>query len=161
MTGAGRQKLFLAAAAWTLIIGGCGGGGNDTPPIGNPPLLSVGPDTCIAGSAGGFPCSGISLRKRVSLSAMGGTGGNDIWGWFDTQTGNEYALMGMREGIAFVDISAPSSPIFLGTLPTQTDLSPPYGEHPPVAAVASPSRIRVELPAPSNYPTLAPSVRAF
>ena len=56
----------------------------------------------------------------MSIEAIEGTGGNDIWGWFDTQTGNEYALMGMTEGTAFVDLTNPEDPVFLGLLPTQT-----------------------------------------
>jgi len=55
---------------------------------------------------------------------MDGIGGNDIWGWFDTLTGNEYALMGMENGTAFVDVTNPESPIFLGRLPTETFNSP-------------------------------------
>jgi choice-of-anchor B domain-containing protein len=51
---------------------------------------------------------------------MGGTEGNDIWGWVDAQTGNEYALMGLSNGTAFVDVSDPEAPVFLGRLPTQT-----------------------------------------
>ena len=56
----------------------------------------------------------------MSIEAMEGTEGSDIWGWFDAQTGNEYALMGMRNGTAFVDITNPEDPVFLGRLPTQT-----------------------------------------
>ncbi|MEE8538278.1 MAG: hypothetical protein V3S54_00575, partial [Woeseiaceae bacterium] len=108
-------KLF-AIAAWAMIINGCGGGGPPT----SPPPLSTGPATCAAGSAGDFSCAGISLRKRVSLESMGGTAGNDIWGWIDAQSGNEYALMGMTNGTAFVDVTNPEDPIFLGRLPTQT-----------------------------------------
>jgi len=108
-------RLF-ALAAWAMIINGCGGGGSSVPP----PPLSTGPATCTGGSAGDFSCAGISLRKRVSLEAMDGTRGNDIWGWFDAQSGNEYALMGMTNGTAFVDITNPEDPIFLGRLPTQT-----------------------------------------
>ena len=55
---------------------------------------------------------------------MDGIGGNDIWGWFDTLTGNEYALMGMENGTAFVDVTNPESPVFLGRLPTETSNSP-------------------------------------
>ncbi|MCH7833581.1 MAG: choice-of-anchor B family protein, partial [Proteobacteria bacterium] len=82
--------------------------------------LSTGPAACNGGSAGDFPCSGISLKKQVSLETMGGTLGNDIWGWSDALTGNEYALMGMTNGTAFVDITIPEVPVFLGRLPTQT-----------------------------------------
>ncbi len=105
----------IALAAWAMIINGCGGGGSSPPPP-----LSIGSEVCTGGSAGDFSCSGISLRKRVSLATMDGTAGNDIWGWFDAQSGNEYALMGMTNGIAFVDITDPEDPIFLGRLPTQT-----------------------------------------
>ena len=77
-------------------------------------------EMCTNGTAGGYPCSGISLDSQVSLSAMGGTTGNDIWGWVDTQTTKEYALVGMTNGVAFVDISTPTDPVFLGNLPTQT-----------------------------------------
>jgi choice-of-anchor B domain-containing protein len=51
---------------------------------------------------------------------MDGTTGNDIWGWFDALSGNEYALVGMTNGTAFVEITDPENPVFLGRLPTQT-----------------------------------------
>jgi choice-of-anchor B domain-containing protein len=119
------QLAFTVLLALTLIS--CGGGGDGgftepptTPPPDPPPSLGVGPATCISGNAGDFACSGISLRKRVSLEDMGGTQGNDLWGWFDAQTGKEYALMGLTNGTAFVDISNPELPFFLGQLPTET-----------------------------------------
>ncbi len=85
--------------------------------------MTTGPEACAAGFAGDFSCSGVNLRKRVSLATMQGTGGNDIWGWFDAQTGNEYALMGMTDGTAFVDVTDPENPVFLGKLPTETGSS--------------------------------------
>lgn len=88
-----------------------------------PMPLSVGPSACIGGAAGDFACSAISLRKRVSLSTMGGSSGNDVWGWVDPGTGNEYALVGMNTGTAFVDVTDPESPVFLGRLPTETNAS--------------------------------------
>ncbi|MCH9003880.1 MAG: choice-of-anchor B family protein [Proteobacteria bacterium] len=100
-------KLFAMAAS-AMIIVSCGGGG------------PASPELCTNGSAGGFSCSGISLNAQVSLRTMGGTTGSDIWGWRDTQSGNEYALMGMTTGTAFVDVTAPLNPVFLGRLPTQT-----------------------------------------
>ena len=51
---------------------------------------------------------------------MQGSQGNDVWGWADALTGREYALMGMANGTAFVDVSEPDSPEFLGILPTET-----------------------------------------
>ena len=51
---------------------------------------------------------------------MDGIEGNDIWAWHDQSTGKEYALVGMTNGTAFVDITDPDDPVFLGRLPTQT-----------------------------------------
>ncbi len=102
---------------------GSGSGSGVFGPTAGPSLsLTTGPDLCIGGSAGEFPCSGISLDKRVALNAMegGGSNYNDLWGWFDVLSGKEYALLGMRNGTAFVDISNPRDPIFRGRLPTQT-----------------------------------------
>jgi choice-of-anchor B domain-containing protein len=42
---------------------------------------------------------------------------NDIWGWTDSDTGHEYAVVGKFEGTAFVDITNPYDPVYLGTLP--------------------------------------------
>ena len=114
-------KFCLAILTWIVIGCGCGGGGGGggassvtASPDPLPPPLGTGPATCINGDADGFSCSGISLRKRVSLETMGGTAGNDIWGWFDAQSGKEYALAGMSNGTAFVDVSSPEEPVFLG-----------------------------------------------
>ena len=118
-----RRARTIAAVGLTFILAGCGSGGDDS--ILSAPLVSTGPKICSGGSAGDFPCSGISLRKRVSLATMGGGAGNDIWGWVDTQSANEYALMGMTTGTAFVDITDPENPIFLGRLPSETSGSGP------------------------------------
>ena len=108
-----------------LSLTSCGGSGSagDGPEPAPPPDMSTGPASCTAGSAGGFACSGVSLRTRVPLAAMGGTTGNDIWGWVDDSTGREYALMGMTNGTAFVDVTNPERPVLLGRLPTQTRAS--------------------------------------
>ena len=121
MKAISRFSCVLTVAAFFSACGG-GGNGNKTAPDPEPPApgLGTGPETCVDGRAGDFPCSGISLRKHVSLEAMGGTVGNDIWGWFDAASDKEYALMGMANGTAFVDISDPEHPIYLGILPTQT-----------------------------------------
>jgi choice-of-anchor B domain-containing protein len=98
-----------------LFAAGCGGSNSS-----NPSAPSTEPGTCIGGMASGFSCSGMSLRKRVPNDAMGGGDGNDIWGWVDAQTGNEYALMGLTNGTAFVDVTDPQNPVFLGHLATNT-----------------------------------------
>lgn len=81
---------------------------------------------CINGLANGHPCNGYDLMSQIPIDELGGAGaeGNDSWGWTDPQTGNEYALVGTSTNAAFVDITDPSNPILLGTLPTATSNSP-------------------------------------
>ncbi|MEM1043332.1 MAG: choice-of-anchor B family protein [Bacteroidota bacterium] len=72
------------------------------------------------GMAGDYPCSNVTLLSHVGLETMNAQAGNDVWGWTDSVTGKEYALMGLSDGTAFVDISDPTTPVYLGKLPTHT-----------------------------------------
>ncbi|MEE9302258.1 MAG: choice-of-anchor B family protein [Thiotrichaceae bacterium] len=98
------------------FLASCTGGSSSTllPETGSEPTA------CIDGQAAGFPCKAITLEKRVTLSTLGATAGNDIWGWTDSTNGVEYALMGLNNGTAFVRIDNPQNPVIVGTLPTQT-----------------------------------------
>lgn len=75
---------------------------------------------CTNGFAGQYPCNGYNLLAHISSTEMGASGGNDSWGWTDPQDGKEYAIVGLRNGTAFIDISAPTEPVYLGKLPTAT-----------------------------------------
>ena len=74
--------------------------------------------TCTDGSAADYPCRNVDLLSFLPLGDIGGGKGNDIWGWTDPETGSEYAIMGRTTGTAFVDISVPTQPVYLGNLPT-------------------------------------------
>jgi choice-of-anchor B domain-containing protein len=75
---------------------------------------------CTNGMAGPYPCNDIDLTAFLPHADIGGGTGNDIWGWTDPLTGREYALVGRSSGTAFVDISTPAQPVYLGNLPTKT-----------------------------------------
>ena len=77
---------------------------------------------CENGFANGHPCNGVDLMSLISVEELGGDGaeGNDSWGWTDPETGKEYALVGTTTSAAFVDISDPTQPIYLGRIPTET-----------------------------------------
>jgi len=75
---------------------------------------------CSGGTVGPFPCQAVTLLSYLPIAALGGTVGidlNDVWGWTDQSTGREYALVGRRDGIAFVDVTNGTDPRFLGFLP--------------------------------------------
>ena len=79
---------------------------------------------CDNGMAGIYPCQGYDLLAKISLETFGSEAANDNWGWVDHESGKEYVLSGLDDGTAFIDLSDPKNPIFLGKLPTATTVSP-------------------------------------
>ena len=78
---------------------------------------------CEGGFAGIYPCNGYDLQSHFSLGDLGASEGNDSWGWTDPMDGKEYALVGLDNGTAFIDISDPVNAVYLGKLPTHTSPS--------------------------------------
>ncbi len=85
-----------------------------------PPLTPL--FECEGGMAGPYPCNDYDLMAHVPVSVlantMGTPEGSDIWGWTDTSTGKEYAIVATTNSTAFVDVTNPTNPIFLGRLDT-------------------------------------------
>eukprot|EP00547_Thalassionema_nitzschioides_P016527 CAMPEP_0194241758 /NCGR_PEP_ID=MMETSP0158-20130606/7511_1 /TAXON_ID=33649 /ORGANISM="Thalassionema nitzschioides, Strain L26-B" /LENGTH=628 /DNA_ID=CAMNT_0038976709 /DNA_START=108 /DNA_END=1991 /DNA_ORIENTATION=+ len=80
--------------------------------------------TCSNGQAGGYSCNAVDLLSLVTLQELNGaSAANDIWGWTDAGSGREFAIIGLREGTGFVEISDPYNPVYLGFLPTATSNS--------------------------------------
>ena len=83
------------------------------------PLAPEHQQLCVGGMAGSYPCQNVDLLEFLPLSGMGGApGANDIWGWTAQPSGREFALVGLRTGTAFVEITNPQSAVYLGTLPS-------------------------------------------
>ncbi|MBC6997465.1 choice-of-anchor B family protein [Cytophaga sp. FL35] len=78
---------------------------------------------CENGMAGIYPCNGYDLLGKVSMEVFDASFGNDVWGWTDSETGKEYAIMGLDNGTAFVDVSDADNLLYLGKLPTATESS--------------------------------------
>lgn len=76
----------------------------------------------IEGITTSYPCDDYDLMSRVPISVLATTlgteEGSDIWGWTDPLDGKEYAIVGTTNSTAFVDISDPVNPIFLGRIET-------------------------------------------
>ena len=79
---------------------------------------------CTDGQAGGFACDRVDLAANLPVGSFTTDGSpapfanSDIWGWTDPDTGREYALVASSNGTSFVDVTAPTAPVFLGKLPT-------------------------------------------
>ncbi len=83
--------------------------------------------TCEAGKAQVFSCTEVDLVAFMPLGALGSKRGimlNDIWGWTDPASGREFALVGRLDGTAFVELTDPANPVYLGELPLHEGARP-------------------------------------
>lgn len=71
---------------------------------------------------GSFPNSGLVLKSRLNLTQLAAPGADvntnlsSAWGWTDSTTGNEYALMARTSDLAIVDITTPTAPVLIGNV---------------------------------------------
>jgi choice-of-anchor B domain-containing protein len=79
--------------------------------------------SCSNGKAAGYPCSNVDLLAHLPLSTFSSSEANDVWGWTHAGTGREFAIICLRDGTGFVEITDPVNPIYLGKLPTHTSSS--------------------------------------
>lgn len=66
----------------------------------------------------GFDNQGVTLLSQVPLNQFAGTQnlGNDCWG-YTSPSGREYAIMGLERGFGFVEITTPTNPVIVSTIP--------------------------------------------
>ncbi|MEO2104964.1 MAG: choice-of-anchor B family protein, partial [Actinomycetota bacterium] len=96
------------------------------------PTETVSDIPCVNGMAGEFACDGIDLVSFMPSSAFGGavgdaiasadvvgliSGNSDVWGWTDPETGDEIAIIGHTQGTAFIRVTDPANPVYLGSVP--------------------------------------------
>jgi len=84
------------------------------------PAITGAEARCETGSVGQFACQEVDLLSFLPLRDVGGNRGvmaNDIWGWADSASGREFALMGRTDGTSFIEVTDPARPVYLGTLP--------------------------------------------
>lgn len=78
---------------------------------------------CTEGAVESFDCNDIELLAYIPISLLTapesarGIRANDNWGWTDSETGREYALVGRNDGTSFIDITDPTNPMLIGDLP--------------------------------------------
>ena len=92
-------------------------------PDDGPEAVTDGEVCCDEGAAAGFACDGVDLLAFLPTSAIGGEPWervSDVWGWTDTETGREYALVGRSGGGAIVDVTDPATPRYVGVVPANS-----------------------------------------
>lgn len=80
--------------------------------------------SCVNNMAGAFECKNIDLLSHLALSDFSSSpsAANDIWGHVDLNDGSEYAIIGVSNGVAVVNVTDPSNPVEVGTISGKTDI---------------------------------------
>ncbi len=89
--------------------------------LGTLPLVSPAPQDSrgdFSGFAGpkGAPRAGwdsvnVEFKSQIDLATFNAGNGNDIWGYV-SPSGREYALVGLSNKVAFVEVTDPSNPVY-------------------------------------------------
>jgi choice-of-anchor B domain-containing protein len=93
-----------------------------TTPLDELPAMTGSERKCgTGGKVDVFDCAATDLQSFLPPSYMTPDGHyiglSSLWGWTDSQTKSEWALVGLRDGTTFVDITNPTQPRAVAYLP--------------------------------------------
>jgi choice-of-anchor B domain-containing protein len=95
------------------------------PPVFGPIWTADRADQSVDGAdpRGLFDASGVTLLANIPINNFAGShvDANDCWGYV-TDSGREIAIMGLEAGFGIVDITNPTSPVILSTVPGPSSL---------------------------------------
>jgi choice-of-anchor B domain-containing protein len=80
----------------------------------------TGPAACVNGRAAEiFACEGVDLESFVPLSDLraGAGSASNLWGFIDLDDAREYAVVGVNNGTAVVEVTDPARPRVVGSVP--------------------------------------------
>jgi choice-of-anchor B domain-containing protein len=91
---------------------------------------------CTNGKAKLFDCQNTDLISFLPTAAIGAKSKrmygktpifiNSIWGWVDSATKREFAIIGRVDGTSFVEVTDPATPKYLGELPAHEGTRPNF-----------------------------------
>ncbi len=84
------------------------------------PAIANSERRCDTGRIEAFDCREVDLLSFLPVKDIGGRRGielNGIWGWTDSASAREFAIVGRMDGTSFVEVTDPARPRYLGDLP--------------------------------------------
>ena len=116
-----RQRDMLARRSLTLIQDQKGlviAESIATPRVAAASQLSATRCDPTSGMAGPYPCRNVDFLANIPLSGFSSSplAANDIWGFVDLNDNREYAIIGLWNGTAIVDVTDPENPFEVSTI---------------------------------------------
>ena len=114
-----RQAMMKQGFQWAADLASAQMGIVDKSPASALQTTQLTPVACVQGFAGQFPCRNIDFQAQIALNQFSTVpnGAANVWGFVDLHDLREYAVIGLRNGTAVVDVTNPASPREVGTIP--------------------------------------------
>ena len=81
--------------------------------------IQAAPAACVQGMAGQFPCRNLDFLSQIALAQFSSqpVSAANVWGFVDRNDNREYAVVGLRNGTAIVDVTDAANPREVTTIP--------------------------------------------
>jgi choice-of-anchor B domain-containing protein len=107
-----RQAVMRQGFHWAADRASAEQGVVDDTPADSLQAQQLAAATCANGSAGQFPCRNVDFQAQISLRQFTGSpqSASNLWGFVDLNDNHEYAIVGLYNGTAIVDVTTPTVP---------------------------------------------------
>jgi choice-of-anchor B domain-containing protein len=114
-----RQAMGKQGFKWAADRAAAERGEVDNTPAPALQAVQAAPITCVQGFAGQFPCRNVDFLAQIPLTGFSSlpTSAANLWGFRDLNDNREYALIGLRNGTAIIDVTDPANPREITTVP--------------------------------------------
>jgi choice-of-anchor B domain-containing protein len=114
-----RQQLMHLGFKWAADLESARLGIVDDSPAPALQATAFRAESCVQGLAGPFPCRNIDFLAQVALNDFSTQpfAASNVWGFVDQNDGREYAVAGLANGTAVLDLSDPENPREVVTIP--------------------------------------------
>jgi choice-of-anchor B domain-containing protein len=113
-----RQAMARQGFKWAVDYASAASGVIDESPaeaLQSTQAVSTG---CVQGLAGQFPCHNVDFQAQIALNQFSTfpASAANVWGLVDLNDNREYAVIGLRNGTAVVDVTDPANPREVATI---------------------------------------------
>lgn len=114
-----RQAVMRLGFKWAADVAAAQQGIVDDSPAAALQATAIAASSCIQGFAGQFPCRNVDFQSQIALTQFTSQplSAANVWGFEDQNDGREYAVIGLSDGTAIVEVSDPVNPRQVVTIP--------------------------------------------
>jgi choice-of-anchor B domain-containing protein len=114
-----RQALMHHGFKWAADQASARQGLVDDSPAPALQATAIAAVNCVQGLAGQFPCRNVDFLAQISLNQFTSqpASASNVWGFVDLNDNREYAVVGLSNGTAVVEVTDPVNPRQVATIP--------------------------------------------